>query len=175
MIWLRIFLFFFLLGGSLSAQEMRSSLYYIEMGGTYLGQDSFVPIPTVGLGARWQKNQLGFDLCAQLASVLFINQAKLKSHLLLYPLINKGYPFYCGIGPEVGYFLDAVLMGQPFGGGTRSGGFVGVGEVCGYEFRHTPHLKTFIQLELHQKALPLSGEGKHRWHTEGAILFGLGF
>lgn len=105
-------------------------------------------LPTIGLGARFQKNKHGFDISANFSSLIFTNYASLKGLFLFYPYPEKKNQFYLGVGPGIGYHLNFVPMGSPYGTASDSRGSVTLEGVLGYEFRHSKHLKTFIQLEI---------------------------
>jgi hypothetical protein len=155
-------LFFLLISSALHAnQENKSSLYYVKLGAVHPPGDSCDVLPNFGVGVRFQTDYYGFDLSANLGSLIFINYASLKGVFLLYPWPEECHQFYFGVGPGVGYHLSSVPMGGPFGSATREYGNITLEGVVGYEFRHAPHFKTFIQLELSQ---PIIGFGRHRSH-----------
>lgn len=155
----KLFLFFLLFSFVLHAeQENRSSLYYLKLGATYPPGDSSGILPTFGLGTRFQRDYYGFDLSANLASIVFINYASLKGIFLFYPQPEKRSQLYFGFGPGIGHHLTSVPMGGPFGGATTEYGKATLEGVLGYEFRHTQHFKTFIQIELSQ---PIFGFSRH--------------
>lgn len=169
------FLFCLLL--SLDAEEeKRSSLYYIKLGITHPPGDSSGILPSFGLGARFQKDCYGFDLSANLGSIVFINYASLKGLFLFYPQPEKKHQLYCGIGPGIGYHLSFVPIGQPFGSTSNECGNMTLEGVLGYEFRHARHFKTFIQLELSQPTFGFGGHGPHTSYKPGvALTGGIGF
>jgi hypothetical protein len=65
-----------------AGEEKRSSLYYVKLGITHPPGDSAAILPTLGFGARFQRDSYGFDLSANLSSVVF---AALKGVFLFYP------------------------------------------------------------------------------------------
>lgn len=172
-----LLLFFLLVSSTVHAdQENRSSLYYVKLGVTHPTGDSSGILPSFGLGTRFQNDYYGFDLSVNLASIIFINYASLKGLVLFYPRPEKRNQLYLGIGPGLGYHLTSVPLGGPFGGATNEYGSVTLEGVVGYEFRHTSHFKTFIQLELSQ---PTFGFGRHAHHCNYkpgfALTGGFGF
>lgn len=140
-------------------QEKRSSLTYVKLGATHPPGNSSDILPDFGLGARFQRGYCGFDLSANLGSVVFVNYASLKGVFLFYPQPEKRHPFYFGMGPGVGYQFKSVPMGGPFGSATTEYGNITIEGALGYEFRHARHFKTFIQLELSQ---PTFDFGRHK-------------
>ncbi len=114
-------------------------------------------MPNIGLGARYQKGHYGVDLSANLGSLILFNYASLKGMFLYYPQPEKKHPLYLGIGPGLGYHLNAIAMPAPYGGCSQDYGSVTLEGVVGYEFRHTDHFKTFIQLELSQPTIDFAG------------------
>lgn len=155
-----------------SDQETRSSLYYIKLGAAHPPGNSAVILPSCGIGTRFQRDNHGFDLSANLGSVVFVNYASLKGLFLFYPQPERQHQLYYGVGPGLGYHLASVPMGGPFGGGTTEYGNITLEGVLGYEFRHASHFKSFIQLEISQ---PSMGFGRHRIYcrfTPGVALHG---
>src|SRR5581483_6211429 len=104
-----LLLFFFLISSVLHAdQEKRSSLYYVKLGATHPPGDSSGILPSIGLGVRFQRDYYGFDLSANLGSIVFVNYASLKGIFLFYPRPEKRHQLYFGVGPGVGYHLTSV-------------------------------------------------------------------
>lgn len=159
----------------LHAEEKRSSLYYLKLGVIHPPGDSTGILPSFGLGARFQRGYYGFDLSANLGTAIFINYASLKGLFLFYPRPEKKHQLYCGIGPGIGYHLSSVPLGQPFGAATSKCGHVTLEACLGYEFRHTDHFKTFIQLELSQPIVGFGGHGSRSYKPGVAVVGGIGF
>lgn len=157
-------------------QEKRSSLYYVKLGVAHPCGDSSDFLPSCGIGARFQKDYYGFDLSANISSMLFINDASLRGMFLFYPQPEKKHQFYLGVGPGISYRLIGVPMGAPFGGASRKRWNVTLEGALGYEFRHTPYFKTFIQLELTQPVFGFGGRGHRCSYAPGfALTGGIGF
>ena len=158
-----------------ASEEKKSSLYYAKLGATYPPGDSIV-LPTFGIGARFQRDHYGLDLSANLGSILLINYASLKGTFLFYPQPEKKNQLYFGVGPGVGYYLDSIPMGHPHGSTSGEWGIVTVEGVFGYEFRHTDHFKTFVQLELSQPTFGFAEQRHHSDYRPGfALTAGFGF
>lgn len=167
------FLFVLLSFAALNAtEENNSSLYYLKLGASYPSGTDCV-LPTFGLGARFQKNQYGFDLSANLSSMVFVNYASLKGLFLFYPNVEKKNQWYVGIGPGLGYYLK-VAKGHPTGSRERKHGCVALEGCLGYEFRHYKHFKTFVQLEFSQPVIHFGGRNFDRSYRPG-IGFSAGF
>ena len=159
-----------------AGEEKKSSLYYMKLGITHPPGNSSAFLPNFGLGIRFQKDNYGFDLSANLGSIVFINYASLKGTLLFYPRPEKKHQLYFGIGPGIGYHVSAIPMGSPFGGVSHENGNVTVEGVLGCEFRHAHHFKTFIQLELSQPTFCFGKHGHHDGYKPGvALTGGIGF
>lgn len=156
-------------------QEKRSSLYYIKLGVAHPCGDSSYFLPSLGLGARFQKGYYGFDLSASHSTLVFMNYASLKGMFLFYPQPEKKHQLYLGVGPGIGCHFGGVPMGAPFGGASSKRWTLNLEGVLGYEFRHTAHFKTFIQLELTQPVFGF-GEGHRGSYKPGfALMGGIGF
>ncbi len=153
---------------SLRANENSSKapLYYFKLGGTSIPGDSrtILPLPTVGLGIRFQKDSHGFDLSATLGSLLFFNYFSLKGLFLFYPQSEKTQRFYLGCGPGIGYCLSACSMGSPRVNASTEYGLLNFEGVLGYEFKCSRHFKTFVQFEISQPLLHIDG---HSHYTPG--------
>lgn len=172
-----LFIFFFLTSSILHAnQEKGSSLCYIKLGAAHPPGTSSAVLPSFGLGTRLQKDYYGFDLSANINSLIFVNYASLKGAFLFYPQPGKSHQFYFGMGPGLGYHLTSVPMGGPYGSATTDYGNITVEGLVGYEFRHSNHLKTFIQLELSQPSYVWGRPKPHNGYKPGvALTGGLGF
>ncbi len=169
----KLLLFISLISSGLHADpEKKSSLYYVKLGVAH----SSSGLANFGFGARFQRDYCGFDLSANLSTLVFINEASLKGIFLYYPQPEKRHQLYFGIGPGVGYHSASVPMGGPYGSATTEYGNITLEGVIGYEFRHSQHFKTFIQLELSQ---PIFIFGKHTYHSRykpgAALMGGVGF
>lgn len=160
------------LSTSISAEEKRSSLTYLKLGGSYSPGDASAILPSFGLGTRFQRNSFGCDLSANLSSVLFINYASVKGICLFYPQPEKRHQSYVGIGPGFGYYFREIPMGGSYGSASTQYGMATLEALLGYEFRHARHLKTFIQLELSQ---PLYNFDKKFYRPGLALTGGIGF
>lgn len=175
---LKLLITLFLIGlmSQLNAFELKeSSLYYLKLGAAYSSDDSGV-LPHFGLGARFQKDQYGFDLSANLNSMIFMNHISLKGLFLFYPYPKNKNQFYFGVGPGIGYRFSSVPMGQPYGCASDKQGYVAIEGIVGYEFRHSRHFKTFVQLEMTQPFFGFGGKKYHRNNKPGfAISAGMGF
>lgn len=159
-----------------AGEEKRSSLYYLKLGVTHPPGNFSGILPSFGLGARFQRGYYGFDLSANLGSIVFINYASLKGMFLFYPQPERKHQLYFGIGPGIGYHLSSVPMGGPFGATSDQRGNVTLEGVLGYEFRHAHHFKTFIQLELSQPTFGFGGHGRRCSYKPGvALTGGIGF
>lgn len=158
----------------LEAEEpKKSTLYYLKLGA--INPPGGPVLPELGLGIRHQKGNYGFDINANLGSLLFINYATVKGLFLYYPRPEHRHQLYFGAGPGFGYYLSYYPMGGSYKGASEKEGILTLEGVMGYEFRHTPHFKTFVQLEFTQ---PLCGFGpvKRRSFQPGAaITGGIGF
>lgn len=133
-------------------------------------------LPSVGLGARFQRDSYGFDLSANLGSIGFVNYAALKGVFLFYPRPEKKHQLYVGVGPGIGYYLTSVPIGGAFGNASYECGSVTVEGVVGYEFRHARYFKTFMQLELSQPAFGFGKHGRRCGYKPGvALMGGIGF
>lgn len=141
----------------------NASLYYVKSGAHYSAEGYF--LPSLGVGARFQKNRYGFDLSCSAASMVFVNEASVKGLFLFYPRPQKKRAFYCGIGPGLGYQQYSVPVRW---GGTNENAFASIEGALGYEFRRDRRLKTFVQLEAGH---PFIGKG---W-LSGALSGGIGF
>lgn len=159
-----------------ASQEKRSSLYYVKLGVAHPPGNSSGILPNFGIGARFQRDDYGFDLSLNLSSIVFTNYASLKGMFLLYPYPEKKHQLYFGLGPGIGYHLRSVPMGAPFGSASSEWGNMTLEGVLGCEFRHTHHFKTFIQLELSQPVFGFGGHGHHCGYKPGvALIGGFGF
>jgi hypothetical protein len=170
-------LFISCLLSSLDADEGKKfSLYYIKIGLTKVPGDSSAILPSFGLGARFQRDYCGFDLSANIGSIVFNNYVSLKGIFLFYPQPQKKHQLYFGIGPGIGYHLNSIPLGDSFGSASDERGNVTIEGVLGYEFRHAPHFKTFIQIELSQPVFGFYGQGRHCSYKPGiAFTGGIGF
>ncbi len=159
-----------------AAEEKKSTLSYMKLGMAHPPGDSFIILPSCGLGMRFQKGCHGFDLSANLDSILFLNYASLKGMYLFYPQPEKKHPLYVGIGPGIGYRLSLFPMGQPFGSGSSKRGMATLEGVLGCPFRQNHSLKTFLQLELSQPALHFGRDrGRGNSYPGVALTTGIGF
>lgn len=173
-------LFSSLLLTSLSANEEKSStLFYVKLGMMHpfdISTRSNDVLPIFGVGARLQKGNIGFDASANLATIALVNYASLKGVFLVYPLPEKRNQLYFGVGPGIGEVTDVFpsLFGEEE---TNELGMLTVEGVVGYEFRHTPCFKTFIQLELTQPVVRFSyrNDGRDYFKTAIALTVGAGF
>lgn len=173
---LLITLFFLGFVSNLTAFEVKkSSLYYLKLGASNPPGNSGV-LPTLGIGARFQKNAWGLDLSGNLNSLILINYISLKGSFLYYPFPKKRNQFYIGMGPGIGYHVSSIPMGQPYGATSNQHGSLTVEGIMGYEFRHSALFKTFIQLEVSQPVLNFGEREKCQNYKPGlAISVGLGF
>lgn len=175
----KLLLFLLLISSVLYAdadQEKRSSLYYVKLGAIHPPGDSSGILPSFGLGARFQRDYYGFDLSVNLGSVVFVNYASLKGVFLFYPRPEKKHQLYYGFGPGIGYHLTSVPLGGPFGSASSECGNMALEGILGYEFRHSDHFKTFIQLELSQPIFGFGGHGHRCGYKPGvALIGGFGF
>lgn len=158
---------FILLTTTLLFGEDTERRYYVKMGAAY------PPLPTFGIGARFQHGQNGFDLSANIDSLLIFNYGEIKGLYLYYPYPEEDHPVYMGIGLGVAYrinlFNDKGLYGY-------SGGTIPIHFVFGREFRKNHHLKTFVQLEVSQPVIHFDRlNGNHSYAPRVAAVFGLGF
>lgn len=161
---------------ALNAEENNSSLYYAKLGAVYLPGDSSDILPNVGLGMRFQRGYYGFDISANFSSLIFVNYASLKGMFLFYPQPEKKHQLYFGVGPGVGGYLHAVPAVVWVGGTTHKYGNVTLEGVVGYEFRHSEHFKTFIQLEVTQPIYNFRRqECRYSYKPGLAISCGIGF
>lgn len=152
----------------------ESSMYYLKVGATNPPGDSDV-LPTLGIGARFQKDKYGFDLSANIGSLIFVNYASLKGIGLFYPNPEKQNQLYLGFGPGIGYFESSVPMGGPFGSASSHCGFLSVDGLVGYEFRHAPRFKTFVQLEISQPIFSFKNQRRSTYKPGFALTAGIGF
>lgn len=175
---LKILILFLAVGlmSTLSAFETKkSSLYYVKLGATHPPTD-FSVLPMVGVGARFQRDEYGLDLSANVGSIIFNNYVALKGVFLFYPYYEKKNQFYVGVGPGVGHYENSVVIGEHFGVKSHECRFLTIEGVVGYEFRHARYFKTFIQIELSQPAVILKGNVRHHRYKPGvACNAGVGF
>lgn len=169
---MKLKLLLFLLVGmisTLNAFELDNSSLYVKLGAERLATDSET-LPKFGLGARFQRNRYGLDLSVNLEYTIF-NYYSIKGMFLFYPYPEKKNQLYFGIGPEIGYQFKAVPLNH-----SSKGGRLSLEGVLGYEFRHSDHFKTFIQLELTQPILHFGGGHQHGSLEPGiALTAGIGF
>lgn len=152
----------------------RSSLCYVKLGITHPPEDSSDILPGFGMGTRFQKGHYGLDLSANLSSMVFINYASLKGTFLFYPQPEKRHQLYFGLGYGIGYHLSLVPMCGPFGNTSSEYRHITLEGVLGYEFRHSRHFKTFVQVEFSQPTLNF-GRDKHRWDYKPGVALTGGF
>lgn len=140
---------------SAGEEDKKSPLYYLKLGAVTIPGNVGIALPTLGVGARFQKGYYGLDLSANLGSMFAMsNYISLKSIFLLYPQPIKQHQLYMGCGPGLGFCSHAILMGGPLvGGGSMENSSFNLEGVLGYEFRHPPHYKTFIQFEISQPVI----------------------
>lgn len=155
--------------------EKESSLYYVKLGAIYPPGDCSVVLPSVGLGVRHQKDYLGYELSANLGSIVFLNYASLKAIGLIYPQPEKKHQLYVGVGPGIACYLVAIPMGQPYGSTSEELGMATVEAVIGYEFRHARYFKTFVQLEFSQPVYGFSEKGRHTTNYKPGVALTAGF
>lgn len=157
-------------------EEERSSLYYLKLGVIYPPNGASSVLPSFGVGARFQRGSRGFDISANLSSLLFMNYASLKGIYLFYPHPEKKHQLYYGIGPGIGYHVNVFPMGGPFRTANAEHGNLTAEGVLGYEFRHTPSFKTFIQLEFSQPIAVFHQHGcRYRYQPGVTLCGGIGF
>lgn len=159
-----LFLFLFISGISSilhADQENNSSLYYVKLSAPVPLRYGSI-LPTFGVGARFQRDYYGFDLSANLVPYKSFRYGYLKGICLYYPQPENKNQLYFGFGPGIGSFFSSRTRNRP--------GIVTLNGVVGYEFRHTPHFKTFIEIELTE---PILSFGKHpRVDGPGVVLTG---
>lgn len=170
-----IVMFLLIVATICNAIENRSSLIYFKLGGIYPPQETKVVLPNFGIGARYQKGHYGFDVSLNLGSLVFVSCASVKGMVLFYPYPEKLHQFYYGIGPGLGYQERGIPMGLPFGGAGYAWWNVNIEGVLGYEFRHSAHFKTFIQLEVSQPVYQFGGKYRGSYMPGVAIMGGIGF
>jgi hypothetical protein len=153
----------------------RSALYYLKLGITDPPADSPKFLPTLGLGARFQKGHHGFDLSASLSSMMLYNYFSMKQIFLYYPLKQKNHPFYLGLGPGVGFHFNAVPNAGSHGASSSEWVNLNLEGLMGMEFRHAEHLKTFIQVELSQPICTFATHREDKYIPGVALVGGFGF
>src|SRR5260221_10895877 len=156
-------------------QKQNNDLYYMKFGIVDPPVGSSGVLPAIGLGARFQRGEYGYDLSANLGSILFINYVSLKGMFLFYPQPEKTNQLYFGFGPGIGHYSSTFPM-MHYGNGARDRGVLTLEAVLGYEFRHSPNFATFVQLELTQPTFGLGGNSPHFGNKPGvALSVGVGF
>lgn len=164
-----LILVLFICSINLKAYEHKNAtLVYLKAGASSIPSVSSHLLPTVGLGGRFQRDHYGCDLSANLTSEIFTNYLFLRGLFLYYPQLQKKHPFYVGVGPGLGYYGEWYATHK----------MLTVDAVLGYEFRHAPHFKTFIQLELSQPAFVWDAQSSHRhygYHPGWGLHAGIGF
>lgn len=152
-------------------------LYYLKLGATQVPGEREEILPTLGIGARFQKEYYGVDVSANLSSMLFLsNYVSLKGMFLYYPQPHRRDQLYFGVGPGIGYRSVAILgCGPMVRGGSFEHGLLNLEGVVGYEFRYHHHFKPFIQLEISQPVCYLKDKLRHNFTPGLTVLLGIGF
>lgn len=155
--------------------ENQSSLYYMKFGAQLVPGERTIVLPTLGLGARYQWDRHGCDFSVNGSSLIFFNYFSFKALYLYYPMPERKNQLYFGVGPSIGYYAGGI-PGPGDCRGCGEYGCVNLEGLVGYEFRHSRHFKTFVQLELTQPAIYTHSTRKHGHYAPGvAITGGLGF
>ena len=154
---------------SLFSNEVKSSDSFYIKGGVAVPPghrlNSYLPIPTIGIGRRHQMGYHGYDLSLNFSSVMLINSLSAKGMYLYYPFPNEKYRLYLGAGPGVGYNCSLEV----------EGGFISLEGVIGVEFQCSPHFKPFVQLEATQPVCSFYGKGAGNHRPGVALTIGVGF
>lgn len=159
--------------------EKTSSLFYAKLDASRPPGESII-LPSLGLGARFQWDYIGWDLSANFASKRSIDYTSLKGLILFYPAPWKIHQFYLGIGQGVRFYEYVGLIEAyrifPHGIFANDATIINLEGVLGYEFRHKRHLKTFIQLEPSQPLSISQGVKCNYGYSPGvALTAGVGF
>lgn len=155
--------------------EKKSATYYAKFDAARPPSQGYGFLPSMGLGARFQKEHQGLDLSANLTTIGLLNYASVKGMWLFYPYPEKNNQLYLGAGPGVGYHLNVLPLGSPYGAVSDECGLVNVEGVVGYEFRHSRHLKTFVQVEPSFPVFRFHQDGKYGNKPGVALTAGVGF
>lgn len=150
------------------ANEASSSSMVYFKGGASLPpcqvSKRHVPVPSVGLGYRWQKGRTGFDLSLNAGSLFVVNYASVKGLFLFYPNPQESR-FYFGVGP--GYVHNVSI--------DNSNRCLSLEGVIGYEFASSCRCKPFIQLEITQPVVTFKSRFSSKKTPGVALMFGIGF
>lgn len=154
-----------------SEELPRQQSSYVKMG------VAFPPMPTFGVGTRFQQGKTGFDLSANIDSLLVFNYGEIKGLYLYYPHHEEESPVYFGIGTGIAYRVNLIEGKGLFSSNTNAEqGTIPLDFIVGREFRADNRLKTFVQLEISQPLINFNHqEGKGSFSPRASVTFGMGF
>jgi hypothetical protein len=154
-----------------SEEQPRQQSSYVKMG------VAFPPMPTFGVGTRFQQGKTGFDFSANIDSLLVFNYGEIKGLYLYYPHPEEEHPAYFGIGSGIAYRVN-LIQGKGLYSSTTNAeqGTIPLDFVLGREFRQDDCLKTFIQLEISQPLIHFNQHhGKGSFSPRVAATYGMCF
>jgi hypothetical protein len=169
-----LFIFLLIIPALNAFEEQESSLRYLKMGAVHPpAQSGEGVVPTFGLGMRCQRDHYGYDLSLNLGTLIFTNEVSVKGMFLYYPYPEQKNQLYLGMGPGVGYHVDVIPMGAPYGGTSHEYGYLTAEGVAGYEWRPARPIKPFVELGISQPVAHFRGRASHK--PGSGLSFGFGF